>query len=81
MERNGGAPAGSACALLVDASALADDGARNGRAAVKLLVRRAGWERASDQGDLRVGGGANAKLAALARDGRAKAVFDDHLDA
>ena len=84
VERNGGAPGGSACALLVDASALAEATERGtGRAAVRLLVKKgAGWERASDQGDLRVGGGANAKLAALARDGRAKAVFDfdDHLD-
>ena len=84
VERSGGAPGGSACALLVDASALAEATERGtGRAAVRLLVKRGnGWERASDQGDLRIGGGANAKLAALAKDGKEKNVsdFDDHFD-
>ena len=84
VERSGGAPGGIACALLVDASALAEATERGtGRAAVRLLVKRGnGWERASDQGDLRIGGGANAKLAALAKDGKEKNVsdFDDHFD-
>ena len=84
VERSGGAPGGSACALLVDASALAEATERGtGRAAVRLLVKRGnGWERASDQGDLRIGGGANAKLKALAKDGKEKNVsdFDDHFD-
>ena len=84
VERSGGAPGGSACALLVDASALAEATERGtGRAAVRLLVKRGnGWERAPDQGDLRIGGGANAKLKALAKDGKEKNVsdFDDHFD-